>query len=78
MKKLEDIPKKNVFEVPDGYFDRLPGIIQARVSQEKPSFVWYSWPVALRYALPVLLMMAVGIFWYTSNPYSGTAQIQSE
>ena len=34
MKKLEEIPKKEVFKVPEGYFENLPGIIQARVAQQ--------------------------------------------
>ena len=53
--KLEDIPKKNAFKVPEGYFDELPQIIQSRIAKKEawpagiPSFRW-----AWRYALPVL------------------------
>lgn len=66
MKKLEDIPKKEVFRVPDGYFDRLPGVIQARVSTaQEPAAVWLP---RLSYALPVVLLVAIGIFWYRSSP----------
>ena len=36
MKKLEDIPKKEIFDVPDGYFEKLPGKIQARISGSVP------------------------------------------
>jgi hypothetical protein len=64
MKKLEDIPKTNIYEVPEGYFDRLPGIIQSRVAQEKPASIWTPvWRVSLRYALPVLVIAAAA-FWY--------------
>jgi hypothetical protein len=69
MKKLEDIPKKKVFDVPEGYFDSLPGIIQARVS--KPEREITTRPVfayALRYALPVVLVASIGIFWLTRQP----------
>jgi hypothetical protein len=69
MKKLEDIPKKKVFDVPEGYFDSLPGIIQARVS--KPERETATRPVfayALRYALPVVLVASIGIFWLTRQP----------
>lgn len=62
MKKLEDIPKKNIFEVPDGYFDRLPLKILDRVAT--PAAVQFSWQPALRYALPVLLLAGFGLFWY--------------
>ncbi len=79
MKKLEDIPKKNIFEVPEGYFDRLPGIIQARVSEQKPIYRWLpTWSVAVRFAVAVLLMMAVGVFWYTSGSLTATDKIKSE
>jgi hypothetical protein len=64
MKKLEDIPKKDLFKAPDGYFDKLPGIIQARVSKPEPKSIWV--PV-LKFALPVLVLVTVGVFWF-SNP----------
>ena len=57
MKKLEDIPKKNVFEVPDGYFDRLPGIVQARVADAKKEPQWSLYSLSsLKYALPALII----------------------
>jgi hypothetical protein len=65
MKKLDDIPKNDIFKVPDGYFDTLPTIIQARV--EKKESAWLpAFRISLRYALPVLLV-AVGILWFTRN-----------
>lgn len=64
MKKLEDIPKKNIFEVPEGYFEKLPGIIQARVIKPEPVRIWVT---SLKYALPVLAIMAFGIFWFSGN-----------
>jgi len=65
MKKLEDIPKKNIFEVPEGYFEKLPGIIQSRVAKPVPT-PWY-WTPAIKFALPVVALIAVGIFWFTSQ-----------
>lgn len=59
MKKLEDIPKKNIFEAPEGYFDRLPGVIQARVARDtesRPSIAPFG--LVVRYALP---MLAIGL-----------------
>ena len=64
MKKLEDIPKNNPFSVPDGYFDKLPGIIQARISasapekQARPYFRY-----ALQYALPVIGIIIVALIY---------------
>lgn len=63
MKNLENIPKKNIFEVPDGYFDKLPSSIQARLEsdspkrEQKPYFRY-----ALQYALPVVLVAVAAIF----------------
>ena len=64
MKKLDDIPKKHPFTVPEGYFNSLPGIIQSRVAEKsgvrvaKP-YVRY----ALQYALPVLILVVVSVFY---------------
>jgi hypothetical protein len=64
MKKLEDIPKNNPFSVPDGYFDKLPGIIQARISastpekQARPYFRY-----ALQYAIPVIALIIVALIY---------------
>lgn len=63
MKKLDDIPKKNIFEVPEGYFDRLPMKIQERVefSTQTPSAS--VWSLSLRYALPVIVA-CFALFYY--------------
>jgi hypothetical protein len=55
MKKLEDISKKNIFEVPDGYFEKLPGIIQARVAKPE-STPWFV--PTLKFALPIVAVLA--------------------
>jgi hypothetical protein len=62
MRKLENIKKSNIFEVPDEYFDRLPLSIQARIEKTRPlrsseSVMSY----ALRYALPVVVLFVVMI-----------------
>lgn len=68
MKKLENIPKKEIFSVPDGYFEGLPGKIQARISAEnaapQTSFIFR---YKLQYALPVVILMAIGIFWFAET-----------
>src|SRR5687768_8464651 len=67
MKKLEDIPKKEIFNVPNGYFEGLPAKIQARIESKDPvreaSFVFR---YKLQYALPVIAMLAVGIYWFSA------------
>jgi hypothetical protein len=64
MKKLEDIPKKEVFKVPEGYFDNLPTIIQSRVAGQKKDRAFFpSFTYALRFAVPVVILGVVGYFW---------------
>lgn len=68
MKKLEDIPKHNPFSVPDGYFDKLPGVIQARVAEghaRKESRPFFQY--ALRVALPVAAVVITAILYFTPS-----------
>ena|SRR5689334_6045936 len=63
MKKLDDIPKKHPFNVPDDYFETLPGKIQARVQGESRERA----PVfgrVMRYAMAVIVVAAVAVFWF--------------
>jgi hypothetical protein len=84
MKKLEDIPKRKVFNVPEGYFENLPGIIQARVSTQvkeketRPVFAY-----ALRYTVPLVVVFALAIFWFNrraevTSAESILASVQTE
>jgi hypothetical protein len=75
MKKLDDIPKQNIFEVPDGYFDRLPMKIQARIETSRPAPVMAKWSLVLRFALPALvIIMGVTYFLYPTSK-SGTEDL---
>lgn len=75
MKKLEEIPKKEVFKVPDGYFENLPGIIQARVAQQnKSEEVRPVFAYALQYALPIIAFFALGLFWFIGKNETPTAE----
>lgn len=75
MKKLEDIPKKEIFKVPEGYFENLPGIIQARVAeQHKEREIRPVFSYALRYALPAVVLFVLGIFWFNREPRMRTAE----
>ena len=64
MKKLEDIPKKEIFKVPEGYFEKLPTIIQSRVTQQGIEKSWWiTYRYSLRLVMPVLIVLAGVIFW---------------
>ena len=84
MKKLDHIPKKNIYEVPEGYFDRLPGIIQSRIAEEKKVYERPAYfQLALKYALPMLALIAVLFFvvrndQVNGNPEEMLAAISSE
>ncbi len=68
MKKLEDIPKKQVFDVPEGYFEKLPGIIQSRVASEaKEKYTRPVFSYAMRYAIPLVLVFALVVFWFSRD-----------
>lgn len=76
MKKLEEIPKKNVFEVPDGYFDQLALKIQAKTETISPAKRTISgWSFALRYALPVVLLTIGGIVVLKPKAVQDTEQM---
>lgn len=68
MTKLENIPKKTVFTVPDGYFEKLPARIQSRIPTEAvntgfSTFFRYH----LRYALLLVLVAAAVFYYYTPS-----------
>ncbi|HYG20984.1 MAG TPA: hypothetical protein VD816_18730 [Ohtaekwangia sp.] len=64
MKKLEDIPKKKVFTVPDGYFEKLPAAVQSRVHRQDTRAIWTG---RLRYAFPVVVVLGLSVFWFTRD-----------
>jgi len=69
MKKLEDIPKKNIFEVPEGYFDRLPMNIQAKVETAGETHSLPVWNLALRYALPIAIVAIAMVYYFKPTSY---------
>jgi len=64
--KLDELPKKQVYSVPDDYFKELPSIIQARaVKQEKTKTPVILWSTALRFALPVIALIMMLVYFGT-------------
>ncbi len=72
--KLEDIKAKQVFTVPDGYFDQLPSRVQARVATPEKQAV-FSFPVVLKYALPVVALAIAVIFWMQRHDVNTTQDV---
>jgi hypothetical protein len=71
MKNLDEIPKNDLFKVPDGYFESLPGKIQNRISLEQPLpgqsiFLRYK----LQFVAPALILILACIVWlqYRQTP----------
>ena len=78
MKKLEDIPKKTIFEVPEGYFDQLPGVIQSRIAEKHPVHEQVSYfAFSLRYALPAIVLIAASIFVYQNYYNAQPTDVES-
>lgn len=64
MGKLDDIPKRNIFDAPEGYFDELPAKIQSRITGRSPhtSGVYrYVW----KPALPLLLIIVLAVYYFS-------------
>ena len=77
MKKLEDIPKKNIFEVPEGYFDQLALNIQSKTEIIKPSRSFFSLNFALRYITPVLLAAIAVVYLVNTRTVQSTEELLS-
>ncbi|TPE44310.1 hypothetical protein [Pontibacter mangrovi] len=66
--KLSDIPKRNPYQVPDGYFDRLPARVMERTESAQEQAFWLEslWrPLRLAVAPLVLLLVFVAAFFYS-------------
>jgi hypothetical protein len=71
--KLEEIEKKNIFEIPEGYFDALPMAIQKRIeNKEQKTFSLPSFSFSFKYAFPLLFVTIATVFIYKSY-YSSTS-----
>ncbi len=62
MKKLEDIPKKDLFDAPEGYFESFPMRMQKRLESEKPvaRTIFYAQPL-FKYAFAFLLIISIAV-----------------
>ncbi|MDX5438131.1 MAG: hypothetical protein LPK03_13095 [Pontibacter sp.] len=75
--KLSDIPKRQPYQVPDGYFERLPMQMMEHVAadEQKPAWQQLWWrPLRLAVAPLVLLLMFVGVY-FLNTPEQPEAQL---
>ncbi|MCX2739860.1 hypothetical protein [Pontibacter anaerobius] len=66
--KLSDIPKRNPYQVPDGYFDRLPMRVMERTASRGQEQAWLPnlWrPLRLAVAPLLLMLLFVGVYFYS-------------
>ncbi|WP_114779431.1 hypothetical protein [Botryobacter ruber] len=71
--KLNDIPKHNIYKVPEGYFDSLPMRVMEQTAAKgagasaAPRFSSFWQPVRLVLAPLVLLLVFVGVFLFSND-----------
>ena len=69
--KLEDIKKKNIYTVPDKYFDQLPTRIQSRVNEKNPvSWLSWNWSLTYKLAAPAIAIILMVIYFGRTDNYS--------
>ena len=67
MSRLDHIPKQTVFTVPDGYFEKLPAKIQARISTiAEDNHVNFWQRNGFRYAVPLAVIVGAIIYYSAS------------
>jgi hypothetical protein len=79
--KLGDIPKKDVFSTPEGYFDTLQDKIDSRI-ESKPEAKVVSmplrWYVGLAAAATLTLLVVFMPAWFTSDTTKTAEQLLAE
>jgi hypothetical protein len=67
--KLDDIKKKNIYTVPDKYFDQLPARIQSRVNEKDPvSALHWNWGWWYKLAIPAIAVVFLIIYFGRIEP----------
>lgn len=62
--KLDDIKKKNIYMVPDKYFDQLPARVQSRINEKAPVSVFHwNWGWSYKLAIPAIAMIVLIIYF---------------
>lgn len=79
MVNLDNIPKKEFFNVPDGYFEKLPDEIFTRISMEKKMvFRRKIWMTASAVAAVAIILLGISFFFMNLNKNNVTTIVKTE
>jgi hypothetical protein len=73
--KLEEISRENVFKTPEGYFESLPLAIQNKMSARTSDSGIHVWTLALKYALPMVIVMISFLLWINTPFHKSPEQL---
>ncbi len=78
--KLDDSHKKNIYKVPDGYFDELPGKIQKQIEAEKTKSLLpeWNWSFALKIAAPIMAAVLLVFIFVIKRPNTSQQPLSYE
>lgn len=69
--RLDDLERNVPFDVPDGYFDKLPAIIQARIPATPEPRPWLSWSWQRTAGLAAAMSLIIALVWFTYPQQQG-------
>jgi len=70
--RLDDLKRETPFSVPDGYFEKLPQIIQSRIPLEKTGKARYGWSWQRSVALVSAMALILVLVWVTVPERQGS------
>lgn len=80
--KLDDIDKRNIFEIPERYFDTLPMRVQERLPRRRLEKRQIAWKMAVAALVPATLVLMLFVYpgflrnaTVTENPEKMLAEI---
>lgn len=69
--RLDDLKRQVPFEVPEGYFDKLPAIIQTRIPATPERQPWVKWSWERSLALAGAMSLIFALIWFTYPQQQG-------
>ena len=75
--KLDDLEKKQVFSVPEGYFEELPGQVSHKLTQTQRRPLWIMLPF-FRYGAAIASICLIILIGYFKTTSPGSELVQPE